>query len=213
MAVDSDLISLDVGADMTLADLKAVIQSDINTPPEMQHLFYNNRLLTDDSQTLSQVGIGPGDLLGMHIRAQSQPPQRDDTRRTGTRNLGPQGALSRGQQMIPDPEDVRLHMLGDPRVLDSVRGHNPQLAEAADNAQRFREVLLRQQREEADAEAAKEAHIAMLNADPFNLDSQRAIEETIRRNAVTENLQTAMEHTPEGIVLNTCATSSLNGTC
>ncbi|PGH27965.1 hypothetical protein AJ80_00219 [Polytolypa hystricis UAMH7299] len=182
---------------MTLADLKAVIQSDTNFPPSAQHIFHNNRLITDDSRTLSQVGVTEDDMLGMHIRMNETQPQQSTPVRPSVGNAAPQPGLSRRQQMLPDPETLRLHMLGDPRVLEGVRRQNPQLADAAENPQRFGEVLRQQQRAEAEAEAAKEARIAMLNADPFNPDAQRAIEEMIRENAVMENLQTAMEHTPE----------------
>ncbi|EFQ99921.1 DNA damage-inducible protein 1 [Nannizzia gypsea CBS 118893] len=198
---------------MTLADLKAVIQSEVQIPPESQFLFYNSIQLRDDSKPLGQLGISEGDMLAMRIRVSipgSGPGQGNPSPSSAGAAAGPaggdagsagaasqQGDSSREQPRLPDPETIRLHMLGDPRVLAAVRQQNPTLAGAVNDSRRFREIMLSDRRAEAQAEAAKQARIAMLNSDPFNLDAQREIEEIIRQNAVTENLHAAMEHTPE----------------
>ena len=131
-------------------------------------------------------------MLAMQVQVQR--PQQSG----GGAGAGRRAALAQREQMLPDPETLRLHLLGDPQVLEGVRRRNPELAEAANDPIRWRELLVQQQRQELEAEAAKERRIAELNANQFDPEAQREIEEIIRQNGIIENMQTALEHTPEG---------------
>jgi DNA damage-inducible protein 1 len=80
-----------------------------------------------------------------------------------------------------------------------LRGGNPPLHAAVLNADPApMQALLRDaHRARAQAEAKRDAEIAALNADPFDLEAQRKIEEAIRLQNVDANYETAMETTPE----------------
>ena len=184
---------------MTTADLKAVIQSDTNLPPASQHLYHNGQLLIDESKTLEELRIVEGDMLAMHVRSTASP--------TTARGAGPSqgrqqqqgGNIAPGRRRRgPDPEMMRLRMLGDPRMLAEIRNSNPELASVVQDSRRFAEVWDQVQRQQEETELQKQREIAALNEDPFNLEAQAKIEEIIRQEAVMENLQNALEHNPEG---------------
>lgn len=72
------------------------------------------------------------------------------------------------------------------------------MAAAAQNDPTRFASLLRQQRERYnEAEVARQREAATLNADPYDIEAQRKIEEAIRMEAVMENLEHAMEYSPE----------------
>lgn len=75
---------------------------------------------------------------------------------------------------------------------------NPDLADAAQNdPTRFRELLRQLQSMQESARLQREREMALLQADPFDVDAQQKIEEAIRHERVLENMEQAMESMPE----------------
>jgi DNA damage-inducible protein 1 len=183
---------MDVFPDMTFNDIKALVQNEINVPPASQHFFFNQQPIVDTNQTLTQVGIGEGDMLGMAVEDPEEGVRRGQ--RSAQQSSSQQGPL---QTERPDPERMRLHILGDPQMMAAVRGRDPELAEAANNRDRFHAVWNQRQRQGAQVEAERNAQLALLNADPFNPDTQRKIEEIIQHERIQENIQKALEENPE----------------
>ena len=173
-------MNIDVASDMTVGLVKSLIEGDINISASKQKLSFNNHAIVDDAKTLDDVGVKEGDMMTVRedIPVQrraptAQPPQQDDA------------------------ETLRLQALGDPNLMAQLRQHRPELADATSDSRRFREVWDGMQRAHRDAEAEKQRTIARLNADPMDVEAQIKIEEMIRQDAVYENLQMALQETPE----------------
>lgn len=74
----------------------------------------------------------------------------------------------------------------------------PELAAAVQsNPTRFSELLSQTRNRQNQADAAQQREIETLNADPFDVEAQRRIEEAIRQQAVMENMEHAIEYSPE----------------
>ncbi len=196
--MDQDLLNIDVGQDMTIGDLKAVIQADTGVPPEGQSLFFNTVQLQDDSKTLDQYQIRSEAMLGLLV-----PPalggldEGSEGRSAGT-TTGRSTDVRR-RAVMPDAETLRLQALEDTRLFESLRYHNPELAEAINDPARFQQIWEFAVRYQKNIEAEKHRELAILNADPFNVETQKKIEEIIRQERVMENVQNAMNYAPEGV--------------
>lgn len=198
--LQSDFISLDVGPDMTLNDIKAFIEAEINVPPSAQHFIQDGRPVTDTSKSLAQMNVQEGDVLAMAIQSAS---------RASRRPAQEQGSSQPAQRLRSgnDPEQARLRILGDPVVLAECQRQDPELAAACSDAQKFRDLWNARQRQYEQVQREKEEQFALLEADPFNVEAQQKIEEIIRQQRVAENLQKAMEENPE------CRSILIDGQC
>lgn len=71
---------------------------------------------------------------------------------------------------------------------------NPEIADAAqNNPARFAELLRQTHQRQMEAERER----ALLETDPYSIEAQRKIEEAIQQQAVLENLEHALEYSPE----------------
>jgi DNA damage-inducible protein 1 len=188
---DGSLVSFDIPPDSTVSMLKESVQAESQIPRTSLHLYHNGQLLNDDSKTMEQLQIGDGEMLACHVRDTVGRPQP-------AAQPARQQASRRGQgSRAPDPETLRLQLLGNEDMRRQVGNTRPDLLAVIDDPQRFAQVLADMQEQERAAQARVQQQIADLNADPFDVDAQMRIAEMIREERVQENLQNAIEHNPE----------------
>jgi len=138
---------------------------------------------------MEQLSIGDGEMLALHVRDTSRPVPAPQPQ---TR---PQ---ARGSSGYPDPETIRLQLLGNPEMRAHAVSQRPELARVVENPELFAQALQRMQDQEREEQNRRRQQIADLNADPFDIEAQTRIAEMIREERVQENLQNAIEHNPEG---------------
>ena len=197
---DGEVITLDLPPGLTLADLKGFVQAETNLPQESQQFFLNNAPLVGDDKTLEDAGIKDGDMVAMVTRTPNNNRGASGPQAPGGSNRQP-----RQQVGTHEIETTRLRILGDPSAMAQVRQSKPALAEAINNSEQFREVWMQMVREEQEREREIAMQEELLNADPYNEEAQKKIEEIIRQESVQENLQLAYEHNPEGTYLCCCS--------
>ncbi|SOV02611.1 related to DNA-damage inducible protein 2 [Ustilago sp. UG-2017a] len=186
---DDRTFSIDVDASIELENLKALLEADSTIPTDQQHLLHSGKPLHDDKATLSSLGVANDDLLILRDRRQSPSSSSTTTTTTTARTTAP--AASSEEQAA---EEVRNRILSDPAALSMLRSNNPTLADSLQSPARFLSLLRAQQ---------SQMEQANLNpglqdiTDEFDIDAQRRIEENIRQQRVLENLEHAIEYSPE----------------
>lgn len=186
-------MSLEIYPDMTIETLRSSIQAETRIEPASQHLYHNGQLITDNSKTMTELQIGDGEMLALHVRD-----MRGSTGVPTPHNRPAQQQQPGARSPDQDAEMIRLQLLGDPRLRAEVSRQQPELASALEDPARFAQIYTQTYERDRRERAERQRQIQMLNADPFDIDAQAKIAEIIRQERVMENLQNAMEHNPEG---------------
>merc|ERR1719365_149435 len=172
--------------------------------------------MTDQKKTLKDYGVKDGDMVMMdRIRRQQRPAPTPGSGAGGFNfdfsqiqipsNLrgGSSGGAGpsqpRPQPQVrneDDPAWIREMLSANPDQLAQLKQNNPPLAEAyaSGSLEEFAKVLKKQQ----DARKERDAlRIRMMNADPFDLEAQRMIAQEIEQKNIDQNMELAMEASPE----------------
>ncbi|KAG9076830.1 DNA damage-inducible protein 1 [Ceratobasidium sp. 370] len=181
---------VEVDPQVEMENIMALLEAECGIPVADQRISHNGVDLVDPKATLSSAGVQEDAMLQLRRKA-----------------------VIAGRTVEHDDEMMRLQLLGDPNIMRELReashsfslpcGHpplntQPELADAIqNNPQRFAQLLRSHRERQRETELASQREIQALNADPFNVEAQRRIEENIRQQAVLENMEHAMEYSPE----------------
>ena len=132
--------------------------------------------------------------------------------RGGAGGSQPQAGPSRpGAGREDDPAWISGMLKANADQLALLKQNNPRLAEALEaGPEEFAKVLKEQQAARLDRERAR---LRLLTADPMDLEAQRMIAEEIANKNVEQNMEMAMEYSPEsfGTVVMLYVDCTVNG--
>ncbi|XP_063716702.1 protein DDI1 homolog 2-like [Symsagittifera roscoffensis] len=197
-----DVFMLEIDDQMALEDFKAVFSAESSIPADNVVFFHNNAPLGDNKATLASYKIKDNDIIGfqtVEAGAQADLMSALASMASQAQNRGNQGASnepapgSKRARNNEDPETIRQVFLSDPHQLSILRERNPDLAKNINNPSLFKEALLKQRKVMQEREQNK----LRLLSNPLDPEAQKMLYEEIRMANINENMETAMEFSPE----------------
>lgn len=179
----------------TLLALKNLAQADFKIPALSQQIYFNSVLLSNDSATLLSFGVGNDDIVlvrgaGNAIGTQSlnngnQPLQNQNQ---GIANPWNNSNITTSNN---PSEAMRLQILNNPQLRESLTSRNPILGASLNDPTQFARIYnesIRQSQSRAQT---------IVEDDPFDMDAQLRIEQDIQKRNIQGNMEIAIENHPE----------------
>ncbi|KAM1115039.1 hypothetical protein TB2_038169 [Malus domestica] len=184
MTADEQILSLDVDPHETVENVKALLEVETRVLLHQQQLLYNGREMRN-SEKLSALGVRDEDLIMMVSTAASSAP-------TNALSFNPDGSAV-------NPEAFQQHIRNDSNLIAQLFQSDPDLAQVilGNDLNRLQELLQERHRQKSELKQKQDEELALLYADPFDVEAQKKIEAAIRQKGIDENWAAALEHNPE----------------
>ncbi|KAL4618436.1 hypothetical protein ACB092_06G010100 [Castanea dentata] len=184
MTADEQIISLDVDPHESVENVKALLEVETSVPLQQQQLLYNGKEMKN-FEKLSALGVKDEDLVMMISASASSAP-------TNNLSFNPDGSAA-------NPGAFQQHIRSDSNLMAQLFQNDPELAQAVlgNDLNKLQDLLRQRHRQKSDLRRQQEEELALLTADPFDVEAQKKIEAAIRQKGIDENWAAALEHNPE----------------
>ncbi|KAK1406924.1 hypothetical protein QVD17_38533 [Tagetes erecta] len=183
MTTDEQIITLEVDRNESVENLKALLEIESRVPFQQQQLLHNGKEMKN-FETLSGLGVADGDLVMMVSNTSSMSSSNEV--------LNPDGSAvnpAAFQQQIRNNSDLMAQLFqNDPELAQLIIGND---------LNKLQDVLRKRYSQRSELRWQQEEEMALLDADPFDVEAQKKIEAAIRQKGIDENWAAALEHNPE----------------